>query len=81
MYNPHRRDGMKPKMISKIQERRLKEATENFKEIEKILAPFVQPRKIVNITTEGQWQRASNENAVFTPDLYEESFEKVSRFN
>lgn len=56
------------KRISKTQKRRITEATENYEEIKKKLAPFYKPRKILNPSTYGQWQRASSEDIIFSFD-------------
>ena len=38
----------------------------NFKEIQKRLAPFFKPRKILNVETHGQWQNLSDKDVILT---------------
>jgi hypothetical protein len=42
---------------TKINEKRIREASENLKDIQKTIEPFVQPRKIEFISTTGKWQK------------------------
>lgn len=70
---------MTTKTIPKDQKKRFADAAVNFGELEKILAPFIRPRKIVNTSTQGQWQRASNEGVIFTREVFQESLRKVIR--
>ena len=65
--------------ISKTQEKRLADARTNYEELEKLIAPFIKPRKTLNTTTQGQWQRASSEDVVFTRDIFQDPLRKVTR--
>ena len=62
---------------SKNQEQRFTEAEANLKELEKILAPFIRPRKIVNTTTQGKWHRVSKEDTILTNEVFQESIKKL----
>jgi hypothetical protein len=55
---------MNKSTTTKKQEKRFKEAEQNYEELIRILTPFIKPRKVINISTQGQWQKAPDEGFI-----------------
>lgn len=54
------------KKIAKKQKDRMSKAAENYEEMKKVLAPFLPPHKIINLNTQGQWQKTSTDEVFYT---------------
>lgn len=67
------------KTITVEEEKRLKDAAESMKEIQEKLAPFIKPRKIGSLSTEGKWQKSSTSVGVITREEFHSALRKIAR--